>query len=304
VEVLIADNASTDETPSVIQEYRGRFETIRCFRHDSNIEFDRNMDFLVTSANSPYVWTLADDDILVEGALDSVKRTLDRFPEVSLLFAGTPALEADYPGRFEGDDFLRLSGFRSGLISNNIFNKKLWQELAMGRFYDSLWIHFAYIIHALPLLPGCIHGSGLIRELMTIGQEELKSLFPDVSPDTIKNLQNFHGRWGKNGNFINTGLKLINLFADMPNLGYPARTCKRALKVIEGGYWKFIPLAKGSGFSFDRRILRRMAGYYGTIPSFWLIDLPMAVLPNFIFEHFLTLAKITQNLCKTSGRHS
>jgi glycosyltransferase involved in cell wall biosynthesis len=295
VEVLIADNASTDDTPSVIHEYRGRFETIRCCRHESNIEFDRNVDFLVTSADSPYVWTLADDDILVEGALESVKRTLDRFPDASLVFTGTPAQGADYPGRFDGDDFLRLSGFRSGLISNNIFNKKLWRELPMYGFFDSLWIHFAYIIHALPLLPGCIHGKPLIRELMTIGQEELSGLFPDVSHSRIANLRDFHGRWGKGGNFINTGLKLIDLFIDMPNLGYSARTCKMALKVIEGGYWKYIPLAKGSGFSFDRKILHKMVGYYGTIPSFWLIDLPIAALPNFIFKYLLDLARSIKN---------
>ena len=72
VELLISDNASPDDTPAVLEEYRRRGLPFRCIRNESNIGPDLNFVQCFTEAAGKYVWIIGDDDILLGGGLDLV----------------------------------------------------------------------------------------------------------------------------------------------------------------------------------------------------------------------------------------
>lgn len=87
IQVLVSDNASSDETQEKVAKFKSVKFTVNYFRQGKNIGFDGNVRFLYQAAKTDYVWFFSDDDILLPGAiaivLDGIKATA---PEV-LLFS-------------------------------------------------------------------------------------------------------------------------------------------------------------------------------------------------------------------------
>lgn len=70
VEIVISDNASTDNTDLIVKEYIDKFKNIKYIRQKSNLGADLNFLEVVKCASGEYCWLLGSDDQLVQGALD------------------------------------------------------------------------------------------------------------------------------------------------------------------------------------------------------------------------------------------
>lgn len=69
-ELIISDNASTDSTPIICQEYLNRDKRIRYIKQKKNIGVHRNYFFLVNEAKFDYFLWVASDDYLDPNYLD------------------------------------------------------------------------------------------------------------------------------------------------------------------------------------------------------------------------------------------
>jgi glycosyltransferase involved in cell wall biosynthesis len=74
VEVIVSDNASTDNTPTVVAAYRQQGLDIRYLRNEANRGADFNVLQCYEQAAGKYVWVFGDDDVIAPGTL---KRVLD-----------------------------------------------------------------------------------------------------------------------------------------------------------------------------------------------------------------------------------
>ncbi len=73
VELLVSDNASPDETPQVCQKWYAQTNgRMRIFRQTENIGLTQNCLFCIQQARGDFVWTVSDDDVVLEGTLDWV----------------------------------------------------------------------------------------------------------------------------------------------------------------------------------------------------------------------------------------
>lgn len=68
-EIVVSDNASTDNTEEVVAQYAQRFSRLRYIKQHTNIGLDRNFDAAVLHAKGEYCWLLGDDDLLKPGAI-------------------------------------------------------------------------------------------------------------------------------------------------------------------------------------------------------------------------------------------
>lgn len=77
IEILVSDNASTDNTPGVISEFseNNNFK-LKYFRQLSNLGFDFNCKFLYEKTQTDYVWFFSDDDIPLPCALSIILERL------------------------------------------------------------------------------------------------------------------------------------------------------------------------------------------------------------------------------------
>lgn len=64
IEIVISDNAGTDDTESMVLEMQKRFQCIRYNRNSENIGCERNVHKAVSIASGEYIWLIGDDDKL------------------------------------------------------------------------------------------------------------------------------------------------------------------------------------------------------------------------------------------------
>jgi glycosyltransferase involved in cell wall biosynthesis len=84
-EVLVSDNASTDETPAVLKEFRDT--RLRVVRQQSNIGIMPNWNACLTAAKGDYIVFVPDDDRIAPWMLDRCAGLLAQEPQLVMVMA-------------------------------------------------------------------------------------------------------------------------------------------------------------------------------------------------------------------------
>lgn len=92
-QVIVLDNASTDNTGSVIRSYAD--SRITYLRHETNIGLFRNWNRALEINDSPYLSILQDDDIMLPGFIQESVLVLDRHPQAALSFTQARFIDID-----------------------------------------------------------------------------------------------------------------------------------------------------------------------------------------------------------------
>ncbi len=80
-ELIISDNASTDATRQICEEYAAKDKRIRYFRQKENIGMIKNFDFVFNLAAGKYFLSAYDDDWYDPNFIIVLKRALDKNPD-------------------------------------------------------------------------------------------------------------------------------------------------------------------------------------------------------------------------------
>ncbi len=115
LEVILVDNASTDNTLEVADAYRSQGLTV--YRNDENIGFNRNFNRVIELAKGRYLLILSADDLLIRpDAIKLLATELERHPTAALVFSAVELIDAD--GRKIGEQHAQL---QAGLIGRDTF---------------------------------------------------------------------------------------------------------------------------------------------------------------------------------------
>ena len=88
VDILIADNASSDKTQDIVQQFQKDMPNIFYFRNEANIGFDKNVLKLYSLASTKFIWFLSDDDLIVDNIIDKVLLFVTKYnPTVAVMTA-------------------------------------------------------------------------------------------------------------------------------------------------------------------------------------------------------------------------
>lgn len=131
IELLICDNASTDNTAERVGEFQVKYPKLRYQRNPVNLGFCGNVMKCLELTASEYLWFFADDDLIPDGAVERVLATLrarrpailylnhfafdDGKPEVAVQ-KFLPEQDFNFDSGFEFFRFAGL-GFLSSLIA-------------------------------------------------------------------------------------------------------------------------------------------------------------------------------------------
>lgn len=107
-EVIVSDNASTDNTQNVISEYIEKCVIDKALTNPENIGPDLNMLGAQRVASGRYVWLLCDDDLPVDNAISEVIGLIDKYPDSGLFYINRTKEEMN--GKLTSE---------TGLIENN-----------------------------------------------------------------------------------------------------------------------------------------------------------------------------------------
>lgn len=163
VEIVICDNASTDQTGLAIQDFFfGKHVRGGYFRHRANIGFDMNLDSIVKFGTGRYVWFLGCGDEIKKDAISRLVEKLDYINASNILLDFDRFSEADatliqkreYSDNFDlivkGRDDFNQPRYAPAL-SANVVKREEWLACLKNKFITSGWGHVERILRILSL---------------------------------------------------------------------------------------------------------------------------------------------------------
>lgn len=147
IEVLVSDNASTDNTNFAVKEIQKSYPDLKYYCNNENIGFDGNVVACITRATGKYIFFMSDDDILLPGTVHKVQEYIKSY-NPSCLSVGHysflkddcsvrgkifyPSQDKIYESGMEFFDFAGL-GFISGLVLRLEYAKQFIIDVRMGK---------------------------------------------------------------------------------------------------------------------------------------------------------------------------
>ena len=221
VEIIVSDNASSDETPQFIERFTREYPEIclRYFRQSENFGATRNICFAAQATTGDFVYLLSDDDILLPGALDKIIAEIQAHPNLDAIcprvsgFTVSP--ENVRPKHLGNDDLVmdrNLALTRLGrmltFMSSVVFRKEAF--CAADLTNDVIFPHSIMFLAAIAREKGCLflsHECLAARANESVGYDLIQAFVTDFksvlqyaeqtgySPQTIRTVLSAHARW-------------------------------------------------------------------------------------------------------------
>jgi abequosyltransferase len=178
IELIISDNASPDETPSVVHELVARGICVRYIRNTQNIGPDANFLQCFEQARGKYVWLFSDDDLIVPGGLAKILNYCEA-AEYDLIWVSSYSFGESHQPRpaAAGNDAIDISDPKAyakhvhiffTFISGNIINK---DRVLAGRpmeFSSLVGTNFVQLGWAYAALNGFARGLYIREKLVAV----------------------------------------------------------------------------------------------------------------------------------------
>lgn len=273
VEVVISDNASTDDTASVVASYSMRFPCAIVYcKNDVNVGYDRNVNVVFTQAIGQYVWLLSDDDALEQGAIGKVLSTITQRNDLKVLQLNFQSYDADLKRVVheikmsrdllceDAETFLLNSEGRYGQVSTLIFDRQSWIDAGVEIAYGTNYIHIYALLKVL------LKGRSYIVK------------------DTLVRVRMGSENFGTSGDALaSTPLGCGKIFLKMRELGY-GRKISQKLHLENRHYvFRTIPYAKNKGIAHPIKLVRGLLAVHNSL-ELWVLWIPIILIPTSLFR--------------------
>lgn len=160
VTIIIGDNASSDDTPSVIQEFASKWPATYLLRHTVNLGPDENFCRCVEQVTTQYFWIIGDDDLPRAGAIPLLLDMLQaHHPDLVYLNSRwtTTLSSHDEAGHvtdlcakmIDRQAFARRVHVWTTFISGSIVNRALVPNDSLRRFTGTMLVQLGWVLGVL-----------------------------------------------------------------------------------------------------------------------------------------------------------
>jgi glycosyltransferase involved in cell wall biosynthesis len=161
IELIVSNNASTDHTDDIVERYRSQGLDFKYVKNEKNI-LEWNLAQCYSLATAKYVLVLADDDVLVDDALNRILDVL-RSGEYGIVHLQAYPYQTDFAKEFPRKQrrpetivydnlgkFIKRVNYYFTFISGNIVNKTLVDKnINIGDFNGTNMVQLSWIFSAL-----------------------------------------------------------------------------------------------------------------------------------------------------------
>jgi len=165
VEIVISDNASTDDTPQVVIEFSNHTGKAICYkRNASNVGIDGNIHAVSRLATGKFLLLMSDDDHLLSGALSYLRKLAASTPDLLFCFVNGGSFSGSYDPRErlpyivkvdntlvtrDPNELLRTIGVWSTFVSSFFVERKAWIEVPSPESFVGSDIYLTHILFRL-----------------------------------------------------------------------------------------------------------------------------------------------------------
>jgi glycosyltransferase involved in cell wall biosynthesis len=162
VEILISNNASSDNTSNVIETFIKENDqlTIKTLTNKINLGFDGNISKLINFASGQYLWLIGDDDYLIENSIKKLldflneNNTLDYIYTNFFIYSKSKKLKpfSSFQHNISSNKINKLFktiGLDNNFLSSNVFKLELIKSLNHSIYLNSGWMHYSLFLDSL-----------------------------------------------------------------------------------------------------------------------------------------------------------
>lgn len=96
IQIVVADDASTDSTPSIIRNYAERYpDKIKAILNAQNVGVTRNCNIALSQCDGQYISLFAGDDIMLPGKLSRQVELMENDPDCVLCYHPVEIFDSD-----------------------------------------------------------------------------------------------------------------------------------------------------------------------------------------------------------------
>ena len=290
-EIVISDNASSDNTPEVAARFNKDY-MIRYVRNDSNIGSGKNLARVIEAAQGKYVWFLGDDDPIADGIVEHLYEMLNSNTQLDYILVPRKLMLKDLSPHPSGiqpsgvkENLFFENGYQlfsayngqipqiMGFYGCNFIRRQLWLDSLAKLEIDYLnFFHLSTILYAIKDRPCAIAGrTGILCRINTS---------PEVIDSRI---------------WIDY---YIQVFIQAIEWGYSKQLCEQTIQDLFH--------IQAIGFVVDKALSKRDGNVLTIgkklgceelvkLNSFWTL---MSFLPRFMLVPFLWLRSLRRKLRK------
>lgn len=274
VEIVISDNCGSDDTPEVVAHWSAIYPFIRYHRNDKNI-FEMNFRRVVQLASGEYVWTLGDDDQIVE---DGVKRMLESinygydFIICNCIQSGKTLLPLGLKVKNQKEILEKIGIWYLGFISATVAKKKLMLALPDEEYQG--FVEYG-LVHSYACLVGISGGC----KPVFIPEPILRIPSPPIyrsNPEWVRL-------------YSETIIPKIAIMAPalisnkLVQYNYSKASVTNAKNHVVKNSILPIIIGEKAEQKNTKTIVELVSLHYRDCWTFWFLILPIRLLPNFIF---------------------
>jgi len=178
LQIVISDNASTDDTISVVKSYEDRFSDLVFYQSPENMGADRNFLKVVELADGDFCWLMGSDDKLEPGAIAAAEKAISNNPDIAGLSVrrnlyGFRMEQIPYPKLEDknrpfdqetcihgAERIFDLLGDYFGYLSGTLVNRALWNDVVDSfkvENYFNAWVHVFIIGEMIKKVPRWVY---------------------------------------------------------------------------------------------------------------------------------------------------
>lgn len=277
IEIVICNNASTDDTDVLCQDYIHQYPTIvRYICHSKNIGFDGNIEALFSHAKGANVWLLSDDDALNVGAIKKLLDIIKKHPTLKVIFSNydecdalmnlqakriRPEINKDVFCQ-TGEAFFTENKFLSNLVSSVIINKAAWLTTTVAEKYYNGW-HFTAKVAAILAVPPADSY---------------------VIADKLVKFRMGNAAWCNDGKYLFiANMRLLDIIYMMREYNYPKHFVDGLIHMMFKSYRALLASVIVRSVKIKDRcdIAKILIKNFWRLPSTWFVLLPELCIPTF-----------------------
>lgn len=299
VEIVVSDNASTDNTADVVAAFSARTgKPIRYARNASNVGIDGNIHAVSRLGTGRYLLLMSDDDLLVPGALTKLRALVDATPDLLFCFMNGGSFTGPYDPQAklrsivpldktlvtrDPNELLTTLGVWSTFISSFFVERKAWMNVPAPESFIGSDIYLTHILFRL-----------LAREsgrTCVVTSEQLLAARAE-----------FTGSFRVVHAFAYSLLKL--LVKDARSLGLDTQSMRRIkLHVLRRALPPMVHRVRRRGLrprALNMQELRALLRFTWWEPLAWLFLFPVALLPSSVIDALLRLRSLSSKRSKSA----
>jgi glycosyltransferase involved in cell wall biosynthesis len=113
IELIITDDCSTDNTPTILREFADKYENVHVYFNETNLGLIRNFENAVKYAQGEYIAFADHDDIWLP---EKIQRLVDNIGDNTLVYSDSAYIDAE--GKLMGK---KLSDYRHLISGKNLY---------------------------------------------------------------------------------------------------------------------------------------------------------------------------------------